>query len=168
MISETGHSFSSDWWSVGILIYEMLIGIPPFYHKNKATMYRMIKEKEPRFPDPEKHGIGISKVAEDLIKRLLDKDPSRRLGTQNDVNEILEHPFFDDLDIDDLMEKKITPEFIPEIDQNDKYDLKHFDKDVINMEAKESFINDEEREEIMKKVEGYQQDFQEIAGYHQK
>ena len=168
MISESGHTFSSDWWSVGILIYEMLIGIPPFYHKNKATMYRMIKEKEPRFPDPEKHGIGISQVAEDLIKKLLDKDPSKRLGTQNDANEILEHPFFDDIDIDDLMEKKLTPDYIPEIDQNDKYDLKHFDKEVTNMVAKESFINDEEREMILKKVEGYQQDFQEIAGYYHK
>lgn len=168
MISETGHSFSSDWWSVGVLIYEMLIGIPPFYHKNKATMYRMIKEKEPRFPDPEKHGICVSKVAEDLIKRLLDKDPSRRLGTANDANEILEHPFFDDLDIDDLMEKKIDPEFIPEIDENDKYNLNYFDKDVTNMEAKESFINDDEKQMIMKKVEGYQQDFQEIVGYSQK
>lgn len=71
MISESGHDFTSDWWAVGILIYEMLIGIPPFYHKNKSTMYKMIAEKEPRFPDPVKHGIGVSEQAEDLIKKLL-------------------------------------------------------------------------------------------------
>jgi len=105
MIEESGHTFSTDWWSVGILLYEMLIGIPPFYNKNKATMYRMIKEKEPRFPDPAKHGIGISEIAEDLIKKLLDKDPKKRLGSNNDASEILEHPFFDDIDVDDLMEK---------------------------------------------------------------
>jgi serum/glucocorticoid-regulated kinase 2 len=105
MINEAGHDFTSDWWSVGILIYEMLIGIPPFYHKNKATMYKMIKEKDPRFPDPQKHGIGISEQAEDLIRLLLNKDPKERLGSKNDANEILEHPFFEDLDLDDLMEK---------------------------------------------------------------
>uniref|UniRef100_A0A7S3N4J2 Uncharacterized protein n=1 Tax=Euplotes harpa TaxID=151035 RepID=A0A7S3N4J2_9SPIT len=163
MIAETGHTFSSDWWSVGILIYEMLIGIPPFYHKNKTTMYRMIKEKEPRFPDSEKHGIGVSDLAEDLIRKLLDKDPEKRLGSINDASEILEHPFFDELDIDDLVEKKITPEYIPEINEEDKYDLRFFDKEVTNMAAKESFINDEEREQILKKVEGYNKDFQEIA-----
>lgn len=105
MITETGHDLSSDWWAVGVLIYEMLIGIPPFYHKNKATMYKMIKEKEPRFPDLDKHGIGVSPQAEDLIRLLLNKDPSGRLGSKDDANEILEHPFFDELDIDDLMEK---------------------------------------------------------------
>jgi serum/glucocorticoid-regulated kinase 2 len=105
MIAETGHDFTSDWWAVGVLIYEMLIGIPPFYHKNKATMYKMIKEKEPRFPDAAKHGISISEQAEDLIRKLLIKDPKTRLGSKNDANEILEHPFFDELDIDDLMEK---------------------------------------------------------------
>lgn len=105
MINETGHDFTSDWWSVGILIYEMLIGIPPFYHKNKATMYKMIKEKDPRFPDMQKHGIGISEQAEDLIRLLLNKNPKERLGSKNDASEILEHPFFEDLDLDDLMEK---------------------------------------------------------------
>jgi len=105
MIAETGHDFTSDWWAVGVLIYEMLIGIPPFYHKNKATMYKMIKEKEPRFPDAAKHEISISEQAEDLIRKLLIKDPKTRLGSKSDANEILEHPFFDELDIDDLMEK---------------------------------------------------------------
>lgn len=161
MISETGHDFTSDWWAVGILIYEMLIGIPPFYHKNKATMYKMIAEKEPRFPNPEKHGIGVSEEAEDLIKKLLSKDPSKRLGSDTGANEILDHPFFEDIDVDDLMEKKVTPEYVPEIDEEDK--LKFFDKDVTNMEAKESFINEGEKEEILNKISEYKEKFQEIG-----
>lgn len=161
MISESGHDFTSDWWAVGILIYEMLIGIPPFYHKNKATMYKMIAEKEPRFPNPEKHGIGVSEEAEDLIKKLLSKDPSKRLGSDTGANEILDHPFFEDIDVDDLMEKKVTPEYVPEIDEEDK--LKFFDKDVTNMEAKESFINEGEKEEILNKISEYKEKFQEIG-----
>lgn len=163
MISETGHDFTSDWWAVGILIYEMLIGIPPFYHKNKSTMYKMIAEKEPRFPDPKKHGIGVSDDAEDLIRKLLSKDPKTRLGSESGANEILDHPFFDCLDIDDLMEKKIQAEYVPEINQEDKYDLKFFDKEVTDLEAKESFINEGEREEILNKISGYKDKFQEIG-----
>ncbi|CAI2363739.1 unnamed protein product [Moneuplotes crassus] len=163
MISETGHDFTSDWWAVGILIYEMMIGIPPFYHKNKSTMYKMIAEKEPRFPDPKKHGIGVSDDAEDLIRKLLSKDPKTRLGSELGANEILDHPFFDSLDIDDLMEKKIQADYVPEIDQEDKYDLKFFDKEVTDLEAKESFIDEGEREEILNKISGYKDKFQEIG-----
>lgn len=69
----------------------------------------MIKDKDPRFPDPKKHGIGVSELAEDLIKKLLEKDPNARLGTtetgKSSASIILEHPFFDEIDIDDLMEK---------------------------------------------------------------
>jgi serum/glucocorticoid-regulated kinase 2 len=162
MISEAGHDFTWDWWAVGILIYEMLIGIPPFYHKNKATMYKMIKEKEPRFPDPEKHGIGLSEVAEDLIRKLLNKDPKKRLGWKSGPNEILEHPFFEDIDIDDLMEKNIQAEHIPEMNDDNKYDLKFFDSEVTNMSAKESFINDEEKEKILSKIHVYEEKFKEI------
>jgi len=105
MIDKKGHDFTCDWWAIGILIYEMLIGIPPFYHKSREKMYKMIKEKDPRFPDPLKHGIGVSEQAEDLIRKLLDKDPTKRLGVNGGANEILEHQFFDGLDIDDLMDK---------------------------------------------------------------
>lgn len=60
MIKESGHDKGVDWWALGILIYEMIVGIPPFYHKNKKLMYKMILEKNPKFPDKDKHGIFVS------------------------------------------------------------------------------------------------------------
>lgn len=60
MINESGHDKGVDWWALGILMYEMIIGIPPFYHKNKKLMYKMIIEKNPKYPDKEKHGIYVS------------------------------------------------------------------------------------------------------------
>ena len=60
MIKESGHDKGVDWWALGILMYEMIIGIPPFYHKNKKLMYKMIMEKNPKYPDKEKHGIDES------------------------------------------------------------------------------------------------------------
>ena len=126
-------------------------------------MYKMIMEKEPRFPDPVKHGIGVSEQAEDLIRKLLNRDPAKRLGYESGANEILEHPFFDDLDIDDLMEKKIKAEYIPEIKEENKYDLEFFDKDITELEAKESFIDEGEREEILNKISEYKEKFEEIG-----
>ena len=74
MLIGSGHDYTVDWWALGILIYEMLVGIPPFFHKNKHRMYFLIKESPVNFPDPVKHGIDISSNAKDIIKKLLDKN----------------------------------------------------------------------------------------------
>ena len=60
MVNEQGHDFTIDWWALGVLIYEMLVGIPPFFHKNKHRMYFLIRESPVTFPDAARHGISIS------------------------------------------------------------------------------------------------------------
>ena len=62
-----GHGKPVDWWTLGILLYEMLVGIPPFFNKNKHKMYFLIKEHKVTFPVPEKHNIYVSPEATDLI-----------------------------------------------------------------------------------------------------
>lgn len=80
MLLNKGHNKMVDWWTLGILLFEILIGIPPFFHKNKHKMYALIMEARVTFPNPEKHRIFISAESQDLINRLLEKNPKKRLG----------------------------------------------------------------------------------------
>lgn len=70
---------------------------------------------------------------------------------------MLGHPFFSDLNLDDLMQKKITPTWIPEV--KDKFDVSNFDSEVTNLSAKESLITESERLHIRNTVTPYIEDF---------
>lgn len=60
MLIGNGHDYTVDWWALGVLIYEMIVGIPPFFHRNKHRMYFLIKESDVNFPDPVRHKISVS------------------------------------------------------------------------------------------------------------
>lgn len=61
---------SADWWSLGVLTYEMMYGLPPFYNKNQSIMFKLIKEGELKFPEkPE-----VSKEGKDFIVKCLNRD----------------------------------------------------------------------------------------------
>ncbi len=70
IITGEGHNRAADWWSLGVLIYEMLVGVPPFYHQNQNTMYQYITSRSVIFPDPVKHKITVSDLAKDLITKV--------------------------------------------------------------------------------------------------
>ena len=57
ILQETGHTYPVDWWALGILTYEMIVGFPPFYtgNNNNSKMYELIKKKQVYFPDPQRH-----------------------------------------------------------------------------------------------------------------
>lgn len=112
MLVGNGHDYTVDWWALGILIYEMVVGIPPFFHKNKHRMYFLIRESPVNFPDPVRHRITVSTEAQDLICKLLDKNRKTRLGS-NGIKEILEHPWFIDLDMDRLIAKELESPYKP-------------------------------------------------------
>jgi serum/glucocorticoid-regulated kinase 2 len=100
-----GHGKAVDWWSLGILLYEMLQGIPPFYDENVTDMYDLILKKPLEFDET------VSPHARDLLTKLLSRDPALRL--QN-VDTFKAHPFFHDIDWVKLYNKQIPPPFKPD------------------------------------------------------
>ena len=121
VLKKTGYSQDIDWWSVGVIFFESLVGYAPFCsEETKDVCYKVINWKKfLKIPDD----IIISREAEDLISKLINNS-DERLG-RNGVEEIKAHPFFKDVDWDNIRNTKAP--FIPDI-KND-YDTKYFEEE---------------------------------------
>ncbi|XP_043708963.1 phototropin-1 isoform X2 [Telopea speciosissima] len=90
IISGAGHTSAVDWWALGILLYEMLYGYTPFRGKTRQKTFANILHKDVKFPG----SISVSLHAKQLMYQLLQRDPKRRLGSNEGANEVKQHPFF--------------------------------------------------------------------------
>lgn len=88
MVQSQGHDFTVDWWALGILIYEMLIGVTPFFNRNRQLLQSKIKHARIVFPDKRQYKIDYSDELVELVTLLLKKDRRERLGV-NGMDEIL-------------------------------------------------------------------------------
>jgi serine/threonine protein kinase len=103
----TGHAYTADWWSVGVILFELLVGIPPFNAEHPQTIFDNILNRKipwPEVPDE------MSLEAHDLIDRLLTEDPNQRLGARG-ASEVKQHVFFKDINWDTLARQKAA--FVP-------------------------------------------------------
>ncbi|KAG0265633.1 AGC protein kinase Gad8 [Actinomortierella ambigua] len=115
-----GYTKTVDWWTLGVLLYEMLTGLPPFYDENIHEMYRKILQDELRFPED------VAPDARSLLSALLTRDPNQRLGN-NGSSAIKQHPFFKAISFSQLMAKKIQPPFKPSV--SSAIDTSNFDEE---------------------------------------
>ncbi|KAK8886956.1 Microtubule-associated serine/threonine-protein kinase 2 [Tritrichomonas musculus] len=114
------HSFTADYWSLGCILFEFLVGIPPFHAATENETFKNIltgkmhpfEEEDDGDEEDEEDVIQISDEAKDLILKLLEQDPSKRLGV-NGVEEISNHPWFDEFRGQDV--DKIEPPFKPQL-----------------------------------------------------
>lgn len=105
-----GHDKSVDWWSLGAIIFEMLVGSPPHYSKSRKKMFKRITGVPIKCPE------FVDEDAASLISGLLTINPGKRLGFgKNDANPIKEHEFFKDINWDDLLKKKIDAPWKPKL-----------------------------------------------------
>jgi len=115
-----------DWWSVGILIFEMLTGAPPFASDQIQQLFEKIIKTQVIFPKT------VSVDAADLISKLLQKEPLKRL---DDPIKISAHPWFKGIDWKKLHAKEITPPFVPKV--SDDLDTANIDPTFLKEEIDE-------------------------------
>jgi protein kinase X len=129
IILGTGHGKGVDWWALGILIFEMLAGYPPFYENeespDKFNIYKSIIAGAVTFPDH------FEPQAKDLIKRLLATNVSRRLGVlKGGAEDVKKHSFFEGIDWNEVYNKRLIPPIIPEVEfEGDASNFDNYDND---------------------------------------
>ncbi|ELR20463.1 serine/threonine protein kinase (Nrc2), putative [Acanthamoeba castellanii str. Neff] len=113
VIEGYGHTSSVDWWTFGILLYEMLYGKTPFRGRTREhTFDHILHKTNIKFPETP----ATSKEAKSLVKKLLDKDPRKRLGSEHGAADIKEHPFFKGK-VNWALIRNQVPSIIPELDK---------------------------------------------------
>ncbi|KAI9237009.1 MAG: kinase-like domain-containing protein [Podila humilis] len=157
IVKGTGYGKAVDWWSLGVLLYEMLVGASPFADTRTEGTYHKILHQPVIFPSPghphhhyhhtvlketshkrqstdvdlgSTSGIGISHNAQDLIQRFLDKNSKTRLGSGNGMEAVVaikSHPFFKGIDFERLQTRDVTPPFQPHVGVMGDLDVSNFD-----------------------------------------
>ncbi|XP_020838863.1 ribosomal protein S6 kinase alpha-1 isoform X2 [Phascolarctos cinereus] len=131
VVNRQGHTHSADWWSYGVLMFEMLTGSLPFQGKDrKETMTLILKAKlgMPQF---------LSTEAQSLLRALFKRNPANRLGSGTDgAEEIKRHVFYSTIDWNKLFRREIKPPFKPAVAQPD--DTFYFDTEFTSRTPKDS------------------------------
>ncbi|XP_031747358.1 serine/threonine-protein kinase N2-like isoform X2 [Xenopus tropicalis] len=128
VVGKKEYTRAVDWWALGVITYEMLLGKRPFDGHNNSCLCEYIEEAEPHFPE------SLEPVAVSFISELLNKNPEERLGsTEGDAADVAEHPFFNNIVWDDILERKATAPFIPSLDGPE--DVTYFEEEFTKLSA---------------------------------
>ncbi|XP_055836717.1 serine/threonine-protein kinase N isoform X3 [Episyrphus balteatus] len=122
VLTETSYTRAVDWWGLGVLIFEMLVGESPFPGDDEEEVFDSIVNDEVRYP----RFLSLEAIA--IMRRLLRKNPERRLGSsERDAEDVKKQAFFRSIAWDDLLLRKVKPPFVPTI--NHLEDVSNFDEE---------------------------------------
>lgn len=127
VLTETSYTRAVDWWGLGVLIFEMLVGESPFPGDDEEEVFDSIVNDEVRYPR------FLSTEAIAIMRRLLRRNPERRLGaSEKDAEDVRKQPFFRDMNWDDLLARKVRPPFVPNVRHAE--DVSNFDEEFTSEE----------------------------------
>ncbi|RZF32316.1 hypothetical protein LSTR_LSTR001780 [Laodelphax striatellus] len=122
VLTETSYTRAVDWWGLGVLIFEMLVGESPFPGDDEEEVFDSIVNDEVRYP----RFLSLEAIA--IMRRLLRKNPERRLGSsERDAEDVKKQAFFRHIAWDDLLQRKVKPPFVPTV--NSVEDVSNFDEE---------------------------------------
>ncbi|XP_076867862.1 serine/threonine-protein kinase N2 isoform X2 [Brachyhypopomus gauderio] len=126
VLTDSTYTRAVDWWGLGVLIYEMLVGESPFPGDDEEEVFDSIVNDEVRYPR------FLSPESVSIIQKLLQKSPEKRLGAgEQDACEVKTHRFFQGLDWEALLAKRIKPPFLPTIKA--PQDVSNFDEEFTSL-----------------------------------
>jgi len=146
VIQGYGQSSSVDWWTFGILMYEMLYGVTPYRGKSQDDTFSQILEGEIKFPDH--HIYPVSSNCKNLIKKLLCSDPKKRLGSEHGAADIKKHKLFDKINF--TLIRNVVPPIIPKVANS--FDTSNFR----NLQDDEVITDDEQQQKEEKRDDNTQ------------
>ncbi|XP_076170921.1 serine/threonine-protein kinase N isoform X3 [Ptiloglossa arizonensis] len=122
VLTETSYTRAVDWWGLGVLIFEMLVGESPFPGDDEEEVFDSIVNDEVRYP----RFLSLEAIA--IMRRLLRKNPDRRLGSsERDAEDVKKQAFFRHITWDDLLLRRVKPPFVPVIHSVE--DVSNFDEE---------------------------------------
>ncbi|CAG9584785.1 unnamed protein product [Danaus chrysippus] len=128
VLTETSYTRAVDWWGLGVLIFEMLVGESPFPGEDEGEVFDSIVNDEVRYP----RTLSLESIA--LMRRLLRKNPERRLGSsERDAEDVKKQAFFRNVDWEQLLLRKVKPPFVPTISNLE--DVSNFDSEFTSEAA---------------------------------
>uniref|UniRef100_A0A669DT47 protein kinase C n=1 Tax=Oreochromis niloticus TaxID=8128 RepID=A0A669DT47_ORENI len=154
VLTDTSYTRAVDWWGLGVLIYEMLVGESPFPGDDEEEVFDSIVNDEVRYPR------FLTTEAIGVMRRLLRRNPERRLGSgEKDAEEVKKQPFFRVMDWEALLQRKVPPPFVPNI--GGKEDVSNFDEEFTNEPP--TLTPPRERRALSRREQDYFKDFDYVS-----
>ena len=130
MIQHVGHDLSLDWWTLGVVTFEMLAGNPPFLGGSEIEVYNKVRKLSYTQPS------GLSDTGKSYLKKLMTSDPRQRLGTlRGGAHDVMGHAWFAGVDFDKLLAGTLNPPYVPDPNTRPKPSRKLKNDGTVGLDA---------------------------------